>query len=162
MDTASFYGTSTIYNFCLPPSASSPGSCSYSDSYSFYNFRLLSLAPALTTTIVESVESQIGAKARLRQPSQQESAKKANLPQFKHIGSGAWTGSGKYILVWNELSSDYTVLYSPTFDYGLPAHASTPIPTTVPLYAPAFSLSASGPSTTTLQLLALASLFNER
>ena len=34
---------------------------------------------------VESGESRIGAKEKLRQPSQQEGAKKANLPQFKHI-----------------------------------------------------------------------------
>jgi len=46
-------------------------------------------------TTVQSGKSRTGAKAKLMQQSQQEGAKKANSPQFKHIGHGGWTGSRK-------------------------------------------------------------------
>ena len=57
---------------------------------------------------VESGESRIGAKAKLRQPSQQEGAKKADSPQFKQIGGGGWAGSRKSPLAPIRPSPDYT------------------------------------------------------
>jgi len=58
---------------------------------------------------IESGKSRIGAKAKLRQPSQQEGAKKANSPQFKHISGGSWTGSRKSPVASIRLSPDSTV-----------------------------------------------------
>ena len=57
---------------------------------------------------VESGESRIEAKAKLRQPSQQEGAKKADSPQFKQIGGGGWAGSRKSPLAPIRPSPDYT------------------------------------------------------
>jgi len=42
--------------------------------------------------------AKVGTKAKPRQPNQQEGAKKANSPQFKHIGRGGQAGSRKYLV----------------------------------------------------------------
>jgi len=48
-------------------------------------------------------------KAKLRQLNQQEGAKNAKLPQFKHIESDDWAGSGKSSLAPFRLSRDSKV-----------------------------------------------------
>ena len=71
----------------------------------------------MSQTTVESGESLIGAKAKLRQPSQQEGAKKADSPQFNQIGGGGWTGSRKSLLAPIRLSPDYGVVLATGVKY---------------------------------------------